>query len=153
MDDSTKHPSPAATGNTSPEAATPAADDPGQQPFRKSFRVPVGDRYALAVQIGGVSYGAFDLVEGGVGIFHSRHAAFSVGQTLEGLLLQFRGDTLSLAGRVVHVFRNEDGMIRYGVEFLDMDAETQARLAEFVRLARLEYLNQQGQHADEPDAR
>lgn len=155
MDDSTKLPSELAGGTPDPvnpdDATAPAApEDAGDnQPVRKSFRVPLDEPYALTVHVGEESFGAFDLVEGGVGIFHSQRAVFSVGQPLVDMQLHFRGQVLAVQGRVVHVLRDDRGMIRYGVEFQDMDDETRQQVVEFVRFARNEYLNHQDQNADE----
>ncbi len=115
--------------------------------FRKAFRVPISDSYALTVRVGEENFGAFDVVEGGVGIFHSRRAAFSVGQDLSDITLFFRGDPMVLRGRVVHVSRDDHGMIRYGVEFADMTDEQRAQLADFVRMSRQEYF----EHLDDAE--
>lgn len=130
MDDSTKH-----------SGSTPAADGAAPQPCRRAFRVPVRESQMLTVRVGEEHFGAFDVVEGGVGIFHSRRAAFSVGQPLEDMCLFFKGEPLPVYGRVVHVVRDEHGMIRCGVEFLDLDEDTRDRVYELVQLARKEYLD------------
>ncbi|MCA1945329.1 MAG: PilZ domain-containing protein [Desulfovibrio sp.] len=119
----------------------PADHDDASKPVRKAFRVPVHDAYALTVRVGEENFGAFDVVEGGVGLFHSRRAAFSVGQELEDMFLMFRGASLPVRGRVAHVLRDDHGLIRYGVEFLDMDEETRVEMHRLVQQARQEYLD------------
>lgn len=136
MDDTTHNTPPAGGGN--------AGD---KKSFRKAFRVPISDSYALTVRVGEENFGAFDVVEGGVGIFHSRRAAFSVGQELEAVTLFFRGEPMALSGRVVHVSRDDRGMIRYGVEFSNLDEDLREQLDDFVRIARKEYF----EHLDDAE--
>lgn len=131
-------------GNAHDEATGDAVN---KQTFRKAFRVPISDSYALTVRVGEENFGAFDVVENGVGIFHSRRAAFSVGQDLADITLFFRGEPMVLRGRVVHVSRDDRGMIRYGVEFAELDEDLREQLTEFVRIARKEYF----EHLDDAE--
>ncbi|TVM19731.1 hypothetical protein DPQ33_00395 [Oceanidesulfovibrio indonesiensis] len=106
---------------------------------RKSFRVPVDDSLALNVRIGEESFGAFDIVEGGVGVFQSRRNLFSIGEVLDDITLTFKGEPLHMQGKVVHISRDEANNFRYGVQFTQLDPETEDKLVEFVSSTRKDY--------------
>ncbi|QJT08912.1 PilZ domain-containing protein [Oceanidesulfovibrio marinus] len=109
---------------------------------RKSFRVPVNDPFTLTVKIGDESFGAFDVVEGGVGVFQSRRNLFSIGEEIDNITLLFRGEPLAMQGRVVHISRDEDNTFRYGVQFTKLDPETEDKLVSFVSRTREDYFQE-----------
>lgn len=109
---------------------------------RKSFRVPVNDPFTLTVKIGDESFGAFDVVEGGVGVFQSRRNLFSIGEEVDNITLFFKGEPLEMQGRVVHISRDEDNTFRYGVQFTKLDPETEDKLVSFVSRTREDYFQE-----------
>ncbi|MFW5734229.1 MAG: PilZ domain-containing protein [Oceanidesulfovibrio sp.] len=106
---------------------------------RRSFRVPVDDPYILNVTIGDENFGAFDIVEGGVGVFQSKRNLFSIGEDLNNMTLTFKGEPLHLQGKVVHISRDQDNSFRYGVQFTKLDPETEDKLVEFVSSTRKDF--------------
>jgi len=123
--------------NTNPEAEEHAQKK--RDITRRSFRVPVDDSYILRVRIGGEDFGAFDIVEGGMGVFQSMHNLFSIGEILEDITLMFKGEPLQLQGKVLHISRDDNNFFRYGVQFTKLDPKTEDKLVEFVSSTRKDY--------------
>ncbi len=122
--------------NTDPEKNNESEQ---QTVTRRSFRVPVDDSIHLNVKIGDENFGAFDIVEGGVGVFQSRRNLFSIGEMLDDITLTFQGEPLQVQGKVVHISRDDANNFRYGVQFVRLDPEIEDKLVEFVSSTRKDY--------------
>ncbi len=126
---------------TNPDANPEESGENGRALFRRAFRVPLTDPNVLTVQVGDEHFGAIDIVEGGVAIFHASRNAFSVGEELDRITLRFRGEPLILKGRVVHLARDEANHFRYGVEFIELDSVAREHLQDIVKRARADFFS------------
>ena len=103
---------------------------------RNYFRISVKGSDAVSVKINNIPYEVIGLNDGGMGIrLSSEDILVSVGDELP-LELTIKDMVQSLLGKVVHITPLGPKEFLYGMEFLNMDNKTKAKVMEFLELCR-----------------
>ena len=103
---------------------------------RNYFRINVKGSDAVSVKINNIPYDVIGLNDGGIGIrLSSEDILVSVGDELP-LELTIKDMVQSLLGKVVHITPLGQKEFLCGMEFLNMDNKTKAKVMEFLELCR-----------------
>lgn len=103
---------------------------------RNYFRISVNGSDAVSVKINNIPYEVMDLNDGGIGIrLSSEDILVSVGDELP-LELTIKDMVQSLLGKVLHITPLGSKDFFCGMEFLNMDNQTKAKVMEFLELCR-----------------
>jgi hypothetical protein len=103
---------------------------------RNYFRISVKGSDAVSVKINNIPYEVIGLNDGGIGIrLSSEDILVSVGDELP-LELTIKDMVQSLLGKVVHITPLGPKEFLCGMEFLNMDNKTKAKVMEFLELCR-----------------
>jgi len=110
---------------------------------RESFRTPVISAGTATAQIDDQLFDVENIAPNGIGIRVSRTEIFFVNQELDSIQLILEGNAFHLKGRVVHTSPNGAGMFLCGIEFVDMDRESEEKLLEYIQKTRTELFPKQ----------
>jgi c-di-GMP-binding flagellar brake protein YcgR len=116
-------------GTSSPEEPR---DADARAFIRKSFRVPIEETGKIRVKVDDHEYTVINLSRGGVGFLIGSPKYFSRNDILSSVTLKIAEKSLTLKGRVTHVSPHESGECLCGMEFQEMDAETEQEIADIL---------------------
>lgn len=120
-------------------ASSGADDKVSNESMRHIFRVPVSESHGVKARLGGRRYDVINLEKRGIAIRLPKGAKpFGTGDILPSIELTFRDRVLNLRGKVVHVSYDEKKSPVCGLNFIDLDEESELRIVEFYRHLRKE---------------
>ncbi|MBI5558857.1 MAG: PilZ domain-containing protein [Deltaproteobacteria bacterium] len=102
---------------------------------RHVFRLPVDEEDNISVELNGSTYEVINIGTNGVGILVDEENSFAVEQNIGSIRLNLSTGLLHLQGRVVHVSPRDFQLI-CGIEFVQMDPETEEKILSFLRRHR-----------------
>jgi hypothetical protein len=103
---------------------------------RKYFRISVKGNDAVSIKINKIPYEVLALNDGGIGIrLGSEDILVAVGDELP-LELKIEDLVQKLQGKVVHISPSGPEEFLCGIEFLNMDKTTKAKLMDFLESCR-----------------
>jgi len=110
---------------------------------RESFRTPVSGAGTATAQIGDQLFDIDNIGPSGIGIRVAQADMFSVNQELDSIQLILEGSAFHLKGKVVHITPDGAGKFLCGIEFVDMDRESEEKLLEYHQKSRTELFQKQ----------
>lgn len=109
---------------------------------RQCFREPIGPEENITAKLNNQNYPVIDIGSRGIGVALPSPQELKKGQeldiaiTLDGKLIHFRG-------KVVHISQEAtEKQYHCGIEFLDLSAETEKQLQEFIQKHHAELFGQ-----------
>ena len=104
-----------------------------QDAMRKLFRVNVTGRDDISVKINNVEYEVIDVGDNGIGIKLSPEDIFiSVDDELQ-FVLNIKGASHSVQGKVVHISPEGPGELLCGIQLINPDEESNKHLLDYVK--------------------
>ncbi|MFQ5484580.1 MAG: PilZ domain-containing protein [Desulfobacterales bacterium] len=105
---------------------------------RGSFRTPVSGAGTATVQINDQLFDVENIAPRGIGIRVAHADMFFVNQKIDSVQLILEGNSFHLKGRVVHISPDGAGKFLCGIEFVDMDRESEEKLLDYLKKSRTE---------------
>ena len=123
-------------------------------PVRKSFRVPVSRKDNILAIIDGKTFSVANVSASGIAVHAESCLEFEAGQLLEQAELWLGTIRLTnLKGRVVHCSVHATGALHFGIQWLEMTAESRDLLSETLEKIKARALKADGESRDGDDHR